>query len=610
MRLAVLLIVTTITTILLGGCSPVCCVNAPADQDGQIGSFEREVSPFPVTDVDGSPIDHPFLGGLNVPRPQLVDIDQDGDDDLFLQENTNELRFFERTDSGKLVWQTDRYKDLDIGDWFRFVDLDGDGDADLLTERPYSYIRLYENTGSPGAPSFALVTDTLRAPDGTAIFSDRQNIPTVADVDCNDRLDLFIGRLDGTVDRYEATKPSTPGEMPTFALETERFEDIEIVNQIGSLHGANTLAFADPDGDGDLDLFWGDFFEPGLLLIENRGSTCSRPDFRTTPEPFPPSDPMSTSGYNAPSLGDADGDDDTDLLVGVLGGAYDATTTLTNNLYFYERSGSDYTLATKRYVGGIDVGNESTVAAGDIDGDGDLDLLLSNKIEPSTGVSSRVRILENIGSSTAPAFQMRDAIDLPDAYHYAPALGDLDGDGDPDLVLGTWDGDVLYVENDNGALVPAQDGPTVIASLPRGSNATPTLGDIDGDGDLDLLVGEASGTVNVFRNDGSPTEPNFVLQSETIDGVKADARSAPHLTDLDGNGCLDLLLGSSLGGIQAFARKDGAESIAFAPADPLRINAPKLVTPIRIDLDGDGTPDLVTGSDGGGLLFWKGKDDL
>jgi hypothetical protein len=607
MRLAALLLVATLTTLLLGGCSPVCCVNAPAEQGAQFGPFERQVSPFPVTGADGSPIDHPFLGGLNVPRPQLVDIDQDGDDDLFLQEDTNELRYFERTDDGELVWRTDRYQDLDIGDWFRFADLDGDGDADLLAERPYSYIRLYENTGSSGSPSFTLVTDTLRAPDGTAIFSDRQNIPTVADIDCNDRLDLFIGRLDGTLDRYEATSETEPGEMPTFALETERFEDIEIINQIGSLHGANTLAFADPDGDSDLDLFWGDFFEPGLLLIENRGPSCSRPDLRTDPEPFPPSDPMSTSGYNAPSLGDVDGDGDTDLLVGVLGGAYDATTTLTNNLYFYERSGPDYTLATKRYVGGIDVGNESTVAAGDIDGDGDLDLLISNKIEPSTGVSSRVRILENTGSATEPAFRMRDAIDLPDTYHYAPALGDLDDDGDPDLVLGTWDGDVLYVENNGGAFVAGADGPAVIATLPRGSNATPTLGDIDNDGDLDLLVGEGSGTVNVFLNDGTPTAHDFVLQSETIDGVKADARSAPHLTDLDGDNRLDLLLGSSLGGIQAFSRDDNAEPIAFAPGDTLQVDAPKLVTPIRVDVNGDGIPDLVTGGDGGGILFWEGQ---
>ena len=39
----------------------------------------------------------------------------------------------------------------------------------------------------------------------------------------------------------------------------------------GTLHGANTMALEDFDGDGDLDLFWGDFFEPGVLLKEYRG---------------------------------------------------------------------------------------------------------------------------------------------------------------------------------------------------------------------------------------------------------------------------------------------------------------------------------------------------
>ena len=48
------------------------------------------------------------------------------------------------------------------------------------------------------------------------------------------------------------------------------------------MHGANTMALADHDGDGDLDLFWGDFFEPGLLLIANSG-TCPEPNFRNPP---------------------------------------------------------------------------------------------------------------------------------------------------------------------------------------------------------------------------------------------------------------------------------------------------------------------------------------
>ncbi|PEN14248.1 hypothetical protein CRI94_04200 [Longibacter salinarum] len=595
---ALLLVFALVLPVLAG------CTGTPAASDRDSGSdWVRDVSPFAVNDSSGTPIQHPFLGGLNVPRPQLVDIDNDGDQDLFLQEDTNELRFFERVDVGadssRLVWRTDHYKGLDIGEWFRFADLDGDGDADLLAEKPFSYIRMYENTGSSGQPEFSMITDTLKTPGGEAVFSDRQNIPTVADVDCNNRLDLFIGRLDGTVDRYEASEEMQAGTMPMFELVTEKYEDIEIVNQIGTLHGANTLAFADPDQDGDLDLFWGDFFEPGLLLIENRGRACATPDLRGTPQPFPPNNPMSTSGYNAPTLGDVTKNGDLDVLVGVLGGAYDATKTLTNNLYFYENDGSNYTLQTRQYVGGLDVGNESVGAAGDIDGDGDIDLLLSNKIEPSTGISSQIRIIENVGSTDSPAFQMRGQIDMPDAYRFAPALGDLDGDGDPDMIVGTWNGDLLFAENDAGSFTVNE---TPIVSIPRGSNAVPSLGDIDGDGDLDLLVGEGSGTINVFRNDGSPEAPDFTLQTEDLEGVSVKARSAPHLTDLDGDGHLDLLVGSELAGIFVYR---GAGDGSFEANGELSVDAPKLTAPFRADLDGDGAPELLSGGDGGGLLFWN-----
>jgi len=615
------------SVLLWAGCSGGDRATSSAPGD----AFVRDVTPFPVADSTGAAIAHPFLGGLNTPRPQLVDIDGDGDDDLFIQEVTDRIQFYERVrpderirptelgavvDSAQYVWRTDRYRDLSVGEWFRFADLDGDGDADLLAEQPYSYIRLYENTGTGGVPEFTLSTDTLRAPDGSAIFSDRQNIPTVADVDCDDRLDLFLGRLDGTVDRYEATSTSEPGTMPTFELVEERFEDIEIVNQIGTLHGANTLAFADPDQDGDLDLFWGDYFEPGLLLIENRGDRCSTPDLRTTPRVFPPSNPLSTSGYNAPALGDPGMDGDLDVLVGVLGGAYDATTTLVNNLYFYENEGESYRLTSRQYVGGIDVGNESTLAVGDVDGDGDLDVLLANKIEPSTGRSSRVRLLENVGSRDAPRFRLRPSFAFPEAYRYAPALGDLTGDGRPDLLLGTWQGGLLYAQNDNGAFAP-DSAPMV--EIPRGNNAVPTLGDLDGDGDLDLLVGEGAGTVNWFENVGTPSQPRFSLVTEELEGVRVPARSAPHLADLDDDGRLDLLVGSERHGIHVFRNVGTSADPAFAadsalapeerltPSGRLAVDAPRLAVPVLVDLDGNGARDLLSGGGGGGLLFWRGR---
>jgi hypothetical protein len=599
--------------VLLAGCGGTQRV-----QDGDApDAFTRAVAPFEVLDTSGEPYAHPFLGGVNVPRPQFVDVDGDGDTDLFVQEQTGRIMFFERVsadeagagggsseapDGGsRLVWRTDDYQGLDVGEWFRFADLDGDGDPDLLAEQPYSYIRVYRNEGTAGAPRFVQVVDTLRAADGTPIFSDRQNIPTVTDVDCNGRLDLFLGRLDGTVDRYEALQPPKPGTTPSFELVQKRFEDIEIVNQIGSLHGANTLAFADPDRDGDLDLFWGDFFEPGLLLIENRGEACERVDLRTRPEPFPPSNPISTSGYNAPTLADVTGNGRLDLLVGVLGGAYDATTTLADNLYFYEHGPGGYTLQTKQYLDAIDAGNESHVAAGDIDGDGDLDLLLSNKIEPSTGRSSRLRLFENTGTDGAPTLHHRGTLDLSGAYHYAPALGDLDDDGDPDLLVGTWKGRLTYAPNDGGAFSVASD---VLVEI-SGSNPVPTLGDLDDDGDLDLLVGEGSGTILFYRNEGTPSSPEFVLVDETLAGLDRGARSTPHLTDLDGDGDLDLLVGSRDQGIAVVRNTGTPADPAFTLDGTLPVDAPTLSDPTFVDLYGTGRPLLLSGTAGGGIMLWR-----
>ena len=143
-------------------------------------------------------------------------------------------------------------------------------------------------TGSAAAYRFVLAADTLKDVDGTPIFSDRQNIPQLGDLDCNGRSDLLIGRLDGTVARYE-TAALDPHGTPAFRLVAKEFEGIRIIGQQGgpalpvgpSMHGANTMALADHDGDRDLDLFWGDFFEPGLLLIANSG-TCPAPNFRTS----------------------------------------------------------------------------------------------------------------------------------------------------------------------------------------------------------------------------------------------------------------------------------------------------------------------------------------
>ena len=72
-----------------------------AAQSPSSTTFTRVIAPFPVADEAGKPFELPFLGGLDVPRPQFADIDADGDYDLFVQEFRNDIWFFENTGTAK-----------------------------------------------------------------------------------------------------------------------------------------------------------------------------------------------------------------------------------------------------------------------------------------------------------------------------------------------------------------------------------------------------------------------------------------------------------------------------------------------------------------------------
>ena len=578
---------------------------APALRAQQI-SWVRETSPFPVADSAGTPIPTPFLGGLNHPRPQLVDIDGDGDLDLFVQEVTGAVAFYERTARG-WEWRSDRYAGLDVGEWFRFADGDGDGDMDLFGESLYSHIRYWRNDGTRTAPHFVVGADTLLAPDGTPVFADRQNILQVLDVDCNGRLDLLVGQVQGTVTRYEATEPMRAGAMPRFTLDTERWQGIEIIAQLGSAHGANTMTFADLDRDGDPDLLWGDFFEPGLLYLENRG-TCREPVFGE-PQPFPAEAPLKTSGYNAPTTGDVDGDGDLDIVVGVLGGAFNPNISAIANLYLLAQTRPGvFQVQTSRLLPTLDLGNETAVAAGDVDGDGDLDLLVGTRIDPTDVSTGRLYLLEHTGTARAPGFQVRRVPPVQGMYYVAPGLGDLDGDGDLDLLVGNWRDAVQVWRNDGAAGVARWVlGDTALVRITRGSSTAPVLVDLDGDGDLDLVIGEASGTLNFYRNDGSRRAANFVLGSDAWQDIDVGRRAAPAFGDLDNDGDLDLLVGGEDGGI-AWRNTGSVTAPHFVRDSALTaaLMLPPGATPVIVDLDHDGVVDVVAGSVGGGLLFLRG----
>ncbi len=570
---------------------------------------------IPVVDRHGDTLAAPFLGGFNLPRPQLVDIDGDGDLDLFLQEVRHDVKFFERVD-GAWVWRTDRWQDVQVGQWYRFADLDGDGDMDLLGEQPNGYIRAWRNAGGPRSPRMIPAADTLRDIAGVPIFADPQNILNVVDIDCNNRPDLFLGRVAGHVDRYEQEATTADG-MPVFRLLAERWQDIEVLGPMPgdtaaflgrpTRHGANTMAFGDVDNDGDLDLFWGDYFEAGLLLIRNEGS-CRTPWLRGEHEQFPRGqERLVTTGYNAPATGDVDGDGLLDLVMGVIGGAYQPNYSAVENLYHVRQSApGEWTILTRRLVPMIDVGAESIPVLADLDGDGDLDLLLANKIDPGNDTTATIVHYENTGTRTSPVLTERGELAIRAQYHWAPAAADVDGDGLPDLLLGTWRDRLEFWRNTGTRAKPVWTrADTAIVTITRGSNTVPTLGDLDGDGDLDLLIGEASGQLNLYRNVGSSTVPRFELVSDEFQYLDVGRRSTPLLVDLDADGTLELLIGAEDGTLQLWRRVPGAE-VAFLRDERFAVaSGDLLAAPAAGDLDGDGRVELLVGGQGGGLRLFQ-----
>jgi len=178
--------------------------------------------------------------------------------------------------------------------------------------------------------------------------------------------------------------------------------------------------------------------------------------------------------------------------------------------------------------------------------------------------------------------------DLPRTdYGAMPALGDVDGDGDLDACVGVTDGVVVMFENIGDDESPSwQERPSWAPDLDVGSSATPALGDLDGDGDVDLLIGNRSGIIVAFaqRDDGSWDQ----RAGWRIDTGQREIR--PVLGDIDGDGRVDLMVGTQSGGILVWVNGD---AFSRNPKWDLPPGANEMMSPGLGDVDGDGRPDLI-----------------
>jgi hypothetical protein len=229
-----------------------------------------------------------------------------------------------------------------------------------------------------------------------------------------------------------------------------------------------------------------------------------------------------------------------------------------------------------------------------MDGDGDLDLLLGMR-------NGYIFYLRNTGTVLSPVFEQQfaseallDGVDM--SYNSTPVVADLDADGDFDVIIGSDSGFTAYFKNQGNAAAPflLLSPDDLLPALNATQFCTPSFIDMDGDGDLDAVAGVEEGTLQLFLNTGTATMPVFETEpnpASPLFRVDVGGFSAPAFADLDGDGDLDAIVGEQDGNITYYERTGDCEPLALACKEsvtlPLNEFGALSVNPEALD---DGSP--------------------
>jgi len=506
------------------------------------------------------------------------DVDRDGDLDLAVGNDgaPNKVYLNDGQRLGETAaWQASITETTGSVAW---GDVNGDGDLDLAVGNFLASNKVYVNEGQR--------LDKVAAWEATIL----EATASVAwgDVDGDGDLDLAVGNggqssipstdkvylnEGGHLAKVAAWQPDNAGSTRSIAWgDVDGDGDLDLATdyklylnesrdlmsvaawQASVTATTTSVAWGDVDGDGDLDLAVGNELAPVKVYLNESGQL----DIGT---PWQSND----SGYSSNvAWGDMNGDGNLDLAAGVR---------------VYLNKGEQLEeVATWRVSDGD--GTQS-VAWGDVDGDGDLDLAATNgcHINPTC---DRNKVFLNEGGYLAEvaAWQSSDA-DVTTSV----AWGDVDGDSDLDLAVGTHAGSKVYL-NEGGDLKEVatwqSSEETVATSI--------AWGDVDGDGDLDLAVGNENAQNRVYLNEGGQLGEVAAWRASV-----ADLTSSIAWGDVDGDGDLDLAVGNENAANRVYLNEGGQLGEVAAWQTGVANDTRSVAWG---DVDGDGDLDLAAGNYG------------
>jgi hypothetical protein len=353
-------------------------------------------------------------------------------------------------------------------------------------------------------------------------------------------------------------------------------------------NGPIFTAIADLDGDGKPDLIVDNAYAHSLSLYRNISTTGSL-DTNSFAAPVnfdvAGGDPDNPYGL---AVADVDGDGKPDVVI---------CNRLLSLVTVYRNIATPGSLTTASLAPPVSfhVGTDPRhVAIADLNGDGRPDMVSANY------GANTISLLQNIGSAgTLTSNSFMAAVDLPaGSLPYDVAIGDLDGDGKPDLAV-TSDSFVLLFRNTGagGNLgVGSFQSPAQLPSS-SGTGIGIALGDLDGDGKPDLVTcAYLSQTMSVFRNQSTPGSLTAVSFAPEVDFAPGCRGHTVALSDLNGDGKADIgFVGEIPDKFSVYQNVSTPGSFTTGSLAP-RVDFATGYNAWGIsigDLDGDGRPDVV-----------------
>lgn len=599
-------------------------------------------------------LSNPWAGGLNNPQFSEIDLNFDGIKDLFVFDrsgnkvstylnmgttgNTNYIHAVEYQNSFPLML-----------DWAFLKDYNCDGKADIYTHNNGA-LEIYRNDGNAiEGLKFTLVVSSLLSDyltDTIPITVSAIDLPAISDIDGDGDLDVLNFRTSSIyVEFHKNRSMELYGTCDSLDFKLTAncwgyFSENSISNDVNlndtcsddisnknAFHSGSTLLAIDLDGDNDKDLLVGDLSFNNIVMLENGGDNQNA--YMISQESnFPSySTPVNLTVFPAAFDLDVNNDDVNDLLVSPNAANISDNT---NSVWYYKNSGTtsspNYILEKKNFLQDemIELGEGAYPVFFDYNSDGLLDLLVGNYgYYNNTGsYQSGLALYENIGSLSNPEFELISA-DYAGVFslglqNVIPAFGDMDNDGDDDMIIGNKDGALHYFENTAGLGNIAAFTLTepFYQGIDVGNSSAPLIADINNDGKPDLVIGEQNGNLNYFENSG--TSSSAVFSANNSFWGQVDVRQAgsilgysvPSIYKINGES--NLLVGSEAGDIYHYTNIDNNLTGAFTLTDTAigNIYEGSRCGITAGDLNNDGLCDVAVGNYDGGLgLFYGSNTD-